>query len=76
MCEETNTSKVVVCNMKINWDKEYNHLRIINSLIKRRLNVEPYWFSPRKKLPEDYQKLLLKIHKYLYRAEEYVNSQY
>ena len=67
--------------LKIDWDNEYDKLRLIHSrlkdIMKERVggkNGIPCWFGEPKDLPKDYYKSLEKINDALYDTEEIVNE--
>jgi len=64
--------------MRIDWEKEYNKLRIIHShlkdIMKERVGGIPHFAGKPKDLPKDYYKSLEKINNSLYRAEEIINK--
>lgn len=62
--------------MKINWEKQYNDLRVIHSMIKdlmnKRIGGIPHFAGEPKKLPVVYRKTLEEINASLYRVEEWI----
>ena len=59
---------------EINWEKHYNGLRIMHSMLKgltkEKLGKIPVWFGEPKKLPIEYMKVVWRIDELLYKAEK------